>query len=144
MKKRIAFVLVGILVCVGAAIWLVPDTPMPNMDGFWNVRIWRVNGADMTELTEQVDQTALRETLTQVQAKRVPRSQRSVSILSQIIPPITRLDFFWLSVYASSSDSTFLYSLIVNIYPYPPASGVCVIFSAYYFYFTIKSAIIPL
>ena len=47
---------------------------MPDMDGFWNVRIWRVNGADMTELTEQVDQTALREALTQVQAKRVPRS----------------------------------------------------------------------
>ena len=54
MKKRIAFALAGILVCVGAAVWLVPYTPMPDMDGFWNVRIWRVNGADMTELTEQV------------------------------------------------------------------------------------------
>ena len=42
---------------------------MPDMDGFWNVRIWRVNGADMTELTEQVDQTALREVLTQVQSQ---------------------------------------------------------------------------
>lgn len=80
MKKRIAFALAGILVCVGAAVWLVPYTPMPDMDGFWNVRIWRVNGTDMTELTEQVDQTALRETLTQVQAKRVPRSQSSFSM----------------------------------------------------------------
>ena len=80
MKKRIAFVLVGILVCVGAAVWLVPYTPMPDMDGFWNVRIWRVNGADMTELTEQVNQTALREVMTQVQAKRVPRSQSSFSM----------------------------------------------------------------
>lgn len=80
MKKRIAFALVGILVCVGAAIWLIPYAPMPDMDCFWNVRIWRVNGADMTELTEQVDQTALRETLTQVQAKRVPRSQHSFSM----------------------------------------------------------------
>ena len=61
MKKRIAFVLAGVLVCVGAVIWLIPYAPMPDMDGFWNVRIWRVNGADMTELTEQVDQTALRE-----------------------------------------------------------------------------------
>ena len=77
MKKRIAFVLAGVLVCVGAVIWLIPYAPMPDMDGFWNVRIWRVNGADMTELTEQVDQTALREVLTQVQAKRVPRSQSS-------------------------------------------------------------------
>ena len=80
MKKRIAFALAGILVCVGAAVWLVPYTPMPDMDGFWNVRSWRVNGADMTELTEQVDQTALREALTQVQAKRVPRSQSSFSM----------------------------------------------------------------
>lgn len=80
MKKRIAFALADVLICVGAAVWLIPYTPMPDMDGFWNVRIWRVNGADMTELTEQVDQTALRETLTQVQAKRVPRSQSSFSM----------------------------------------------------------------
>ena len=80
MKKRIAFALAGILVCVGAAVWLVPYTPMPDMDGFWNVRIWRVNGANMPELTEQVDQPALREPLTQVQAKRVPRSQSSFSM----------------------------------------------------------------
>ena len=64
MKRRIVFALISVLICVGAAVWLVPYTPMPDMDGFWNVRIWRVNGADMTELTEQVDQTALRETLT--------------------------------------------------------------------------------
>ena len=44
-------------------------TLVPDMDGFWNVRIWRVNGADMTELTEQVNQTALREALTQVQSQ---------------------------------------------------------------------------
>ena len=80
MKRRIVFALISVLICVGAAVWLVPYTPMPDMDGFWNVRIWRVNGADMTELTEQVDQTALRETLTQVQAKRVPRSQSSFSM----------------------------------------------------------------
>ena len=80
MKRRIVFALISVLICVGAAVWLVPYTPMPDMDGFWNVRIWRVNGADMTELTEQVDQTALRETLTQVQAKRVPRSQHSFSM----------------------------------------------------------------
>ena len=54
MKKRIAVVLVGVLICVGAVIWLIPYAPMPDMNGFWNVRIWRVNGADMTELTEPV------------------------------------------------------------------------------------------
>ena len=68
----------------------------------------------------------------------------SVSILSQIMPPITRLDFFWLSVYASSSDSAFLYSRIVNIRYILSLSGECVIFSVYYFYFTTKSAIMPL
>lgn len=79
MKRRIVFALISVLICVGAAVWLVPYTPMPDMDGM-GVRIWRVNGADMTELTEQVDQTALREALTQVQAKRVPRSQSSFSM----------------------------------------------------------------
>ena len=68
----------------------------------------------------------------------------SVSILSQIMPPITRLDFFWLSAYASSSDSAFLYSRIVNIRYILSLSGECVIFSVYYFYFTTKSAIMPL
>ena len=77
MKRRIVFALISVLICVGAAVWLIPYTPMPDMAGCWNVRIWRVKGADMTELTEQVNQTALRETLTQVQAKRVPRSQSS-------------------------------------------------------------------
>ena len=77
MKRRIVFALISVLICVGAAVWLIPSPPMPDMAGCWNVRIWRVKGADMTELTEQVNQTALRETLTQVQAKRVPRSQSS-------------------------------------------------------------------
>ena len=80
MKKRIAFALISVLLCVGAAAWLVPYTPMPDMDGFWNARIWRVNGAETTEITEQVDQTALREAMTQVQASRVPRQQKSFSM----------------------------------------------------------------
>ena len=80
MKRRIVFALISVLICVGAAVWLVPYTPMPDMDGFWNVRIWRVNGADMTELTEQVDQTALREVLTQVKASRVPHPKHSFSM----------------------------------------------------------------
>ena len=75
MKKRIAFALAGILVCVGAAIWLIPYAPMPDMDGFWNVRIWRVNGADMTELTEQVDQTARGADAGQSQSCAAPEAQ---------------------------------------------------------------------
>ena len=80
MKRRIVFALISVLICVGAAVWLVPYTPVPDMDGFWNVRIWRVNGADMTELTEQVNQTALREVLTQVKASRVPHPKHSFSM----------------------------------------------------------------
>ena len=76
MKKRIAFVLVGVLICVGAVIWLIPYAPMPDMNGFWNVRIWRVNGADMTELTEQVDQTALREALRERRSPRLISSEK--------------------------------------------------------------------
>lgn len=59
MKKRIAFALAGILVCVGAAIWLIPYAPMPDVNSFLNVSIWRIDGSDQTEITDQVDQNAL-------------------------------------------------------------------------------------
>lgn len=68
MKKRIAFALAGILVCVGAAVWLIPYTPMPDVNSFQNVSIWRIDGSDQTEITDQVDQNALREMLTQIKA----------------------------------------------------------------------------
>ena len=81
MKKRIVFILIAILICAGAAAFVfVPYTPMPDADSFQNVSIWRIDGRDQTEITDQVDQTALREALTQVQAKRVPRSQSSFSM----------------------------------------------------------------
>ncbi|MFR5252219.1 MAG: hypothetical protein ACLTF5_05295 [Butyricicoccus sp.] len=80
MKKRIAFVLAGILVCVGAAIWLIPYTPMPDVNSFQNVSIWRIDGSDQTEITDQVDQNALREVLTQVKASRVPNPKHSFSM----------------------------------------------------------------
>lgn len=77
MKKRIAFALAGILVCVGAAIWLIPYAPMPDVNSFLNVSIWRIDGSDQTEITDQVDQNALREVLTQVKASRVPNPKHS-------------------------------------------------------------------
>lgn len=80
MKKRIAFALAGILVCVGAAIWLIPYTPMPDVNSFQNVSIWRIDGSDQTEITDQFDQNALREVLTQVKASRVPNPKHSFSM----------------------------------------------------------------
>ena len=80
MKKRIAFALAGILVCVGAAIWLIPYAPMPDVNSFLNVSIWRIDGSDQTESTDQVDQNALREVLTQVKASRVPNPKHSFSM----------------------------------------------------------------
>lgn len=80
MKKRIAFALAGILVCVGAAIWLIPYAPMPDVNSFLNVSIWRIDGSDQTEITDQVDQNALREVLTQVKANRVPNPKHSFSM----------------------------------------------------------------
>ena len=80
MKKRIAFALAGILVCVGAAIWLIPYAPMPDVNSFLNVSIWRIDGSDETEITDQVDQNALREVLTQVKASRVPNPKHSFSM----------------------------------------------------------------
>ena len=80
MKKRIAFALAGILVCVGAAVWLIPYTPMPDVNSFQNVSIWRIDGSDQTEITDQVDQNVLREVLTQVKASRVPNPKHSFSM----------------------------------------------------------------
>ena len=80
MKKRIAFALADILVCVGAAIWLIPYAPMPDVNSFLNVSIWRIDGSDQTEITDQVDQNALREVLTQVKASRVPNPKHSFSM----------------------------------------------------------------
>ena len=80
MKKRLAFALAGILVCVGAAIWLIPYAPMPDVNSFQNVSIWRIDGSDQTEITDQVDQNALREVLTQVKASRVPNPKHSFSM----------------------------------------------------------------
>ena len=80
MKKRIAFALAGILVCVGAAVWLIPYTPMPDVNSFQNVSIWRIDGSDQTEITDQVDQNALREMLTQIKASRVPHPKHSFSM----------------------------------------------------------------
>ena len=80
MKKRIAVALAGILVCVGAAIWLIPYAPMPDVNSFLNVSIWRIDGSDQTEITDQVDQNALREVLTQVKASRVPNPKHSFSM----------------------------------------------------------------
>ena len=65
MKKRIVFILIAILICAGAAAFVfVPYTPMPDADSFQNVSIWRIDGRDQTEITEQGDQNALREVLT--------------------------------------------------------------------------------
>lgn len=80
MKKRIAFALAGILVCVGAAVWLIPYTPMPDVNSFQNVSIWRIDGSNQTEITDQVDQNALREMLTQIKASRVPHPKHSFSM----------------------------------------------------------------
>ena len=81
MKKRIVFILIAILICAGAAAFVfVPYTPMPDADSFQNVSIWRIDGRDQTEITEQVDQTALREVLTQVQASRVSYPKHSFSM----------------------------------------------------------------
>ena len=80
MKKRIALALAGILVCVGAAVWLIPYTPMPDVNSFQNVSIWRIDGSDQTEITDQVDQNALREMLTQIKASRVPHPKHSFSM----------------------------------------------------------------
>ena len=82
MKRRTIAILIAILICAGAAAFVfVPYTPMPDVNSFQNVSIWRIDGSDQTEITDQVDQNALREVLTQVKASRVPNPKHSFSKL---------------------------------------------------------------
>ena len=81
MKRRTIAILIAILICAGAAAFVVvPYTPMPYVNSFQNVSIWRIDGSDQTEITDQFDQNALREVLTQVKASRVPNPKHSFSM----------------------------------------------------------------
>lgn len=77
MKRRIVFALISVLICVGAAVWLVPYTPVPDMDGFWNVRIWarQWRGHDRTDRAGRSDRSARGADAGQSQPCAAPEAQ---------------------------------------------------------------------
>lgn len=46
MKRRIVFALISVLICVGAAVWLVPYTPMPDTAEIVDVLVLHVHAGE--------------------------------------------------------------------------------------------------
>ena len=77
MKKRIAFALAGILVCVGAASCFTSYTPVPDTAEIADVLVLRVHAGDTSEdITEQADTDAICELLPQIRAPSAELSSR--------------------------------------------------------------------
>ena len=80
MKRRIVFALISVLICVGAAVWLVPYTPMPDTAEIVDVLVLHVHAGDTAEdITGQVDTNAVCELLPQIRARRLPSYHRGIS-----------------------------------------------------------------
>lgn len=80
MKRRIVFVLIAVLVCVGAASCFISYTPVTDTAGIADVLVLSVHAGDMSEdITEQADTDAIRELLPQIRARRLPSYHRGIS-----------------------------------------------------------------
>ena len=80
MKRRIVFVLIAVLVCVGAASCFTSYTPVTDTAGIADVLVLSVHAGDMSEdITEQADTDAIRELLPQIRARRLPSYHRAIS-----------------------------------------------------------------
>ena len=80
MKRRIVFVLIAVLVCVGAASCFTSYTPVTDTAGIADVLVLSVHAGDMSEdITEQADTDAIRELLPQIRARRLPSYHRRIS-----------------------------------------------------------------
>ena len=80
MKRRIVFALISVLICVGAAVWLVPYTPVPDTAEIVDVLVLHVHAGDTAEdITGQVDTNAVCELLPQIRARRLPSYHRGIS-----------------------------------------------------------------
>ena len=80
MKRRIVFVLIAVLVCVGATSCFTSYTPVTDTAGIADVLVLSVHAGDMSEdITEQADTDAIRELLPQIRARRLPSYHRGIS-----------------------------------------------------------------
>ena len=80
MKRRIVFVLIAVVVCVGAAMCFTSYVPVTDTAGIADVLVLRVHAGDTSEdITEQADTDAIRELLPQIRARRLPSYHRAIS-----------------------------------------------------------------
>lgn len=80
MKRRILFVLIAILVCVGAAMCFTSYAPVPDTAEITDVLVLRVHAGDTAEdITAQVDTNVVCELLPQIRARRLPSYHRGIS-----------------------------------------------------------------
>ena len=80
MKRRIEFVLIAVLVCVGAASCFTSYTPVPDTAEIVDVLVLHVHAGDTAEdITGQVDTNAVCELLPQIRARRLPSYHRGIS-----------------------------------------------------------------
>lgn len=80
MKRRIVFVLIAVLVCVGAASCFTSYTPVPDTAEIVDVLVLHVHAGDTAEdITGQVDTNAVCELLSQIRARRLPSYHRGIS-----------------------------------------------------------------
>ena len=80
MKRRIVFVLIAVLVCVGAASCFTSYTPVPDTAEIVDVLVLHVHAGDTAEdSTGPVDTNAVCELLPQIRARRLPSYHRGIS-----------------------------------------------------------------
>ena len=79
MKRRILFVLIAIVFCVGA-VCFTSYAPVPDTAEIADVLVLRVHAGDTAEdITGQVDTNAVCELLPQIRARFLPSYHRSIS-----------------------------------------------------------------
>ena len=80
MKRRILFVLIAVLVFIGAAMCFTSYAPVPDTEEIADARVLRVHAGDTVEdITEQVDTNTVCELLPQIRARRLPSYHRGIS-----------------------------------------------------------------
>ncbi|MFR0940891.1 MAG: hypothetical protein ACLSF2_00320 [Butyricicoccus sp.] len=82
MKRRILFVLIAVVVCVGAAMCFTSYVPVTDTAGIADVLHTKsLCHAEirLEDITEQADTDAIRELLPQIRARRLPSYHRAIS-----------------------------------------------------------------
>ena len=80
MKRRIVFVLIAVVVCVGAAMCFTSYVPVTDTAEIADMLVLHVHAGDTAEdITGQVDTNAVCELLPQISARRLPSYHRAIS-----------------------------------------------------------------